>query len=126
MIVKNIDRDDFKFLIEEQSYNNKLYRISKSYAPNIGIDEESIRISISYLKDNSIEEHGVEIIGETIKSYYLRHKENKSTYDGDFTDDNYEYVDEIKNGINDLINSGSCDFSDESLLLLEKINLRVK
>ena len=126
MVVKDREKEDLKLFVKEQLHDNKLYRITKSYAPNIGIDEESIRISISYPKTDYVEEHGVEIIGETTKSYYLRHKENKSTFDSGFLDDVYGYVEEIKNGFSNLINSNDCELTDKALAILDKINTKVK
>lgn len=131
MIVKNIETKDVILLIEEQKYKGNLYRISKSYSPKVGIDEPIIRISISHFnQDNSIDchviEHGIDIVGNKLKSFWLYLKKNGSSKAGAYSSNNYEYLDEIQSAFEDLIESGNSEFTDKALSLLENISMKVK
>lgn len=131
MVIKDIEKEGLILFIEKQNYMNKTYLISKSYCPKLGIDTPQVRISISsYSEDiNSSkyeEVHGIDFSLNEIKSFLIYNKKNGSTTHSEYSDNNYEYYDEVMSSFNELINSGDSEFTSKAITILSEINTKVK
>lgn len=124
MVIKNINRPDknFRLLIEEQRVENKRYRISDSYAPNL--ENIGKRITISEIDENSFDEYkkikGLDLRDGKIQSFWLIDDKNRSTHAGEFLEDELGYYEEIIDGFKDLINSGKSEFTGDAIKVLSE------
>lgn len=122
MIVKKINRPDVKQLIEEQTFNNKIYRICDSYAPKLGFTNTSINITTKEIETDFEYnlERGLSYENGEIKSYFIKLYKNGSSFESAFTSDQLKYYDEIINEFETLISSGMSSFTNESLSVYNK------
>ena len=123
MIIKYIERENFKLLVEEQRLGNIVYRISDSYAPLM--DNIGMRVCIKKIneKDEKIydEIHGLDLSYGDLRSYYLLEDKNNSSHGGDYLDNKFGYYEEIISYFEELKKSGKSEFTPKALKVLEEI-----
>lgn len=123
MVIKDIEKENFKLLVEEQRLGNIVYRISDSYAPSM--DNIGKRICIEKINDQDVNAYaiilGLDLSYGNLKSYYLIEDKNRSTHGGDYLEDKFEYYDEVISYFEELKNSGQSEFTPKALKVLEEI-----
>lgn len=123
MVIKDIEKENFKLLVEEQRLGNIVYRISDSYAPSM--DNIGKRICIEKINDQDVNAyaiiHGLDLSYGNLKSYYLIEDKNRSTHGGDYLEDKFEYYDEVISYFEEFKNSGQSEFTPKALKVLEEI-----
>lgn len=126
MVIRDIQKEDgsFKLLVEEQTHENLLYRISDSYAPAMDVDSK--KISISYINENNFknyaEEYCIIISHGELKLTHLFHDKKRSTHFSEFlSDDNDYYFKMIINNFETFINSTSSEFTDKAKKIYEEV-----
>lgn len=119
MVVKDINKPEinFRLLVEEQKVGNIIYKISDSYAPEIG--SVGKRISITTIDENKINDygiiHGLDLSYGIIRSYYLIEDRNKSTHGGKYLEDPMEYYNEVIESFDTFVNSDNSEFISKAL-----------
>lgn len=123
MVIKDIEKENFKLLVEEQRLGNIVYTISDSYAPLM--DNIVKRIYIKKIDDQNANAyaiiHGLDLSYGNLKSYYLIEDKNRSTHGGNYLEDKFEYYDEVISYFEELKNSGQSEFTPKALKVLEEV-----
>lgn len=127
VVIENINKENFKLLVERQIIKNRKYEISYCYAPALGNFPK--RIIVSNINENDPINHeeiyGLDLINGDVKSLYLLDDEKGSTQNAFYTDDNLEYADYVIDAFNELISSNLSEFTPSAMSILKEIEKNV-
>ena len=127
MVIENVNKENFKLLVERQIIKNRKYEISYCYAPALGNFPK--RIIVSNINENDPTNHeeiyGLDLINGDVKSLYLLDDEKGSTQNAFYTDDNLEYADYVIDAFNELISSNLSEFTPSAMSILKEIEKNV-
>lgn len=127
VVIENINKENFKLLVERQIIKNRKYEISYCYAPDLGNFPK--RIIVSNINENDPINHeeiyGLDLINGDVKSLYLLDDEKGSTQNAFYTDDNLEYADYVIDAFNELICSNLSEFTPSAMSILKEIEKNV-
>lgn len=127
VVIENVNKENFKLLVERQIIKNRKYEISYCYAPALGNFPK--RIIVSNINENDPTNHeeiyGLDLINGDVKSLYLLDDEKGSTQNAFYTDDNLEYADYVIDAFNELISSNLSEFTPSAMSILKEIEKNV-
>ena len=127
VVIENVNKENFKLLVERQIIKNRKYEISYCYAPALGNFPK--RIIVSNINENDPINHeeiyGLDLINGDVKSLYLLDDEKGSTQNAFYTDDNLEYADYVIDAFNELISSNLSEFTPSAMSILKEIEKNV-